>query len=140
APYLADEMGLAVKEERDTARGSYTNLIEIDLETDRGGHRVAGAIFDPGEPRLVRVEDYGLEVRPEGRVLFYRNVDRPGMLAAVGSILAEAGINIGALALGRAGKGSPALTAISVDDDLPEAVLKKIAALEGVENVRLVVL
>src|SRR5690606_25216218 len=75
APYLADEMGLAVKEERDTARGSYTNLIEIDLETDRGGHRVAGAIFDPGEPRLVRVEDYGLEVRPEGRVLFYRNVD-----------------------------------------------------------------
>ena len=140
APYLAEEAGLAVKEERDTAVGSYTNLVEVDLETDGGSHRVAGTLFGAEEPRLVRVDDYLLEVRPEGRLLFYRNVDRPGMLAAVGSTLAEAGINIGALALGRIGKGSPALTAISVDDDIPEPVLQRVAALEGVEDVRLVTL
>ncbi len=140
APYLAQEVGLVVREERDLAVGSYTNLLEVDLETDRGSHRVAGTLFGTAEPRLVRVDDYLLEVRPEGRLLFYRNVDRPGMLAAVGSTLAEAGVNIGALALGRIGRGSPALTAISVDDDIPEAVLRKVAALEGVENVRSVVL
>lgn len=140
APYLAEEMGLAVKEERDTARGTYTNLVEVDLETEDGGLRVGGTLFGASEPRIVGIDDYRIEVRPEGRLLFYRNVDRPGMLAAVGSTLAEAGINIAALALGRTGKGSPALTAISVDDDVPGAVLQRVASLEGVAQVRLVVL
>ena len=71
-------------------------------------------------------------------MLFYRNVDRPGMLAAVGGILAEADLNIGALALGRTGKGAMALTAISVDDPVPEPVLQKISALEGVAGVQLI--
>ena len=138
APVLAEEIGLHIEEQRDTAKGNYTNLLEVTLDTDSDSHVVAGTIFGEDEARLVRVDSYALEVRPEGHVLFYRNIDRPGMLAAVGAVLAEAGINIGALALGRAGKGSIALTAISVDDTVPEPVLSRIAAIEGLHGVRLV--
>ena len=138
APLLAEEVGLQVEEQRESARGSYTNLVEVALTTDQGRHVVAGTIFGEEDARLVRVDGYGLEVRPEGHLLFYRNVDRPGMLAAVGSALAGAGVNIGALALGRTGKGSMALTAISIDDAIPEPVLAEIAALEGVQDVRAV--
>jgi D-3-phosphoglycerate dehydrogenase / 2-oxoglutarate reductase len=138
APYLAEEMGLAIEEQRDTAKGHYTNLIELVLTTGSGTREVAGTIFDAGDSRLVRVDDYWIEVRPEGHLLFYRNVDRPGMLASVGSALADANINIGALALGRTGKGSKALTVVSVDEAIPEPVLKKIGSMEGVESVRAV--
>ncbi len=138
APFLAEEMGLRIEEQRGTAKGHYTNLIEITLEGPDGSHEVAGTVFENQDLRLVRLDDFWLEVRPEGNLLFYRNVDRPGMLAAVGSVLAENNINIGALALGRSGKGSMALTAISVDEDIPEAVEQRIAGVEGVESVRVV--
>lgn len=138
APYLAEQMGLKIEEQRDTSKGHYTNLVEVAVEGTWGGHEVAGTVFENGDLRLVRVDGFWLEVRPEGHLLLYRNVDRPGMLAAVGSVLADNSINIGALALGRTGKGSMALTAISVDEDIPEAVLKQIEGVEGVESVRIV--
>lgn len=138
APILAEEIGLRVEEQRDTARTNYTNLIEVVVDTENGSQLIAGTIFDEADARLVQVNSYSLEVRPKGRLLFYRNEDRPGMLASVGAILAEAGINIGALALGRAEKGSMALTAISVDEEIPESVLEEIGAVEGVERVLLV--
>ncbi len=138
APVLAQEAGLSVEAQIYTAKGGFSNLLEVVLETDRERREVAGTIFGADDPRLVRIDDYWLEVRAEGHMLFYRNVDRPGMLAAVGGILAEADLNIGALALGRTGKGAMALTAISVDDPVPEPVLQKISALEGVAGVQLI--
>ncbi|MEX0748062.1 MAG: phosphoglycerate dehydrogenase, partial [Rhodothermales bacterium] len=140
APVLAEEMGVSIREERETAKGGYTNLIEVELETDTESRVVAGTIFDTDEPRLIRVDDYWLEVKPEGRLLFYKNVDRPGMLAAVGRILARNNINIGALALGRTGRGSLALTAVSVDEDVSDSVVAEIEALEGIETIRRVIL
>lgn len=139
APVLAEEMGLQFTEERKSASGgSYTNLLEVIVEKEGGEYAVAGTIFNGNDPRLVRVNTFDVEVRPEGELLFYQNVDKPGMLARVGGILADAGINIGALALGRTERGATALTAISVDDEVPKTVLDQIAGLEGVEGVRAV--
>ncbi len=138
APVLADELGLHVREERETLPGSYTHLVEVEVEVEEGTCRVAGTVFGGNDPRLVRIDEFWLEVRPEGRLLFYRNVDRPGMLARVGSLLAEAGVNIAALALGRTERGQTALTAMSIDDAIPASVLQEIEAIKGVENVRAV--
>ena len=138
APFLAEELGLRVEERRETARGNYLNLIEVSVESEQERQTVAGTIFGSEDLRIVRIDDFWLEVRPEGHLLLYRNVDRPGMLSSVGAILAESNINIGALALGRTGKGSMALTAISVDERIPENVLERIQALQGVESVRFV--
>ncbi len=138
APYLAEEMGLKIEEQRAGSRGHYTNFIEIALKTSTGTREVAGTIFDTDELRLVRVDDYRLEVRPEGHLLFYYNVDQPGMLASVGAVLAAAKINIGALSLGRTGKGAMALTVVNVDENLPESVCKSITELEGIKSARVV--
>ena len=138
APVLAADAGLQIEERRDTESGHYTTLVEVALEGDGPARVVAGTVFNEDDLRLVHVDGYWLEVRPEGHLVFYRNVDRPGMLAAVGALLAEAGLNIGALALGRMGKGAMALTAISVDEPVTAEVRAQIAGLEGVEDVRLV--
>jgi D-3-phosphoglycerate dehydrogenase len=131
-------MGLRFRESREADGGSYTTLIEVVAETEDGEHVVAGTLFNGDDLRLVRVDEYDLETVPEGEMLFYRNIDRPGMLARVGSLLADADVNIGALALGRKGRGEMALTAVNVDDTIPETVLDEIAALDGVEGVRAV--
>ena len=135
----AESMGLEVIEQRVATSSGFTNLIEIKLETDKGERTVAGSVFGADDPRLVRIDEYDVEVKLEGRLLFYRNEDRPGMVAAVGSVLAEADINIGVLQLGRkGGRGGVALTALSIDDDIAPEVVDKINDLDGVKGVKVV--
>ncbi|MBE0556476.1 MAG: ACT domain-containing protein, partial [Proteobacteria bacterium] len=73
---------------------------------------------------------------PQGHLLLYKNLDRPGMLAAVGSILASEGINIGGLALGRLGPGEVAMTVMNVDSPILGGVLSRLKGLDGVSEVR----
>jgi D-3-phosphoglycerate dehydrogenase len=136
APVLAEDMGLRFSETREAEHGSYTNLVEVEVQAGDETHVVGGTIFHGTDLRLVRIDTYELEAKPEGEMILYRNVDKPGMLATVGDLLARANINIGALALGRKARGEMALTAVSVDDEVPADVLQQIAGLDGVEGVR----
>ena len=138
APVIAEDMGLSFTETRQSGGDRYTSLIEVVADTDDGTYTVAGTILNGDDLRIVRINDYNLEVHPDGELLLYHNVDRPGMLARVGGILADADVNIGALALGREARGEMALTAISVDDPVPEAVQRSIANVKGVTGVRIV--
>lgn len=138
APVIADELGLEVEEQRRATAVNFTNLIEVQLTTDEEERTIAGTIIGSDDPRIVQIDDYHFEVRPEGTILFYTNEDRPGMLASVGNVLADADINIGALALGRKGRGEVALTAISVDESIPQPVRTRISELDGVRSVKVI--
>ncbi|MCS7082423.1 MAG: phosphoglycerate dehydrogenase [Bacteroidetes bacterium] len=137
APVLAEQMGLGVRQELDSAVDNYTNLLELLYESTQERRLLAGTVFGK-DVRIVRVDEYPLELRPEGHLLFYHNLDRPGMLARVGAMLAEAGINIAALSLGRLAPGSAALTVIVTDQPISEAVQERLRGLEGVWDVRVV--
>jgi D-3-phosphoglycerate dehydrogenase len=95
-------------------------------------------VFSNTHARIVRIDDFHFEVNPEGFLLVYANVDRPGMLASVGATLAGEKINIAGLSLGRDKPGLKALTVINVDTPLTESVLKKVGNIDGVSEVRAV--
>jgi D-3-phosphoglycerate dehydrogenase len=71
-------------------------------------------------------------------MLLYSNIDRPGMLASVGSILAASNINIAGLSLGRSGVGEKALTIMAVDNEIPPAVVKQIESVDGILDAHVV--
>ncbi len=135
---VASELGIAVTEHREPAHPVYTHLVTVECTSTRHRRVLAGTVFGGAHVRLVRIDEFGLEVNPEGYLLLYRNVDKPGMLAAVGSKLASAGINIAGLSLGREGPGKMAQTVINVDSAIPEEILGNLASMEGVYDVRLV--
>ena len=135
APLLAKEAGLHSGYETHDVETGFSSRLDVELLTDGKRIQVSGTVFGDDEPLLVRINDYRLEVRPEGVILLYQNNDRPGMLAGVGAVLARNGINIASLALGRRSKGEDALTAINVDENIPDVVLSEIGALEGVYGV-----
>lgn len=135
APALAREHGLVVEEQRRTGGGAFSNEIAVTLATPGAARTVRGTVLG-GDARLVGVDDFLLEVKLEGHLLFYQNEDRPGMLATVGALLAEAGVNIANLTLGREARGGLALTALTTDESIPTAVLHRIGALAGVRDVR----
>jgi D-3-phosphoglycerate dehydrogenase / 2-oxoglutarate reductase len=77
---------------------------------------------------------------PEQHMLFIRNEDRPGMIGKLGGILGEHGINIGNMAVGRGAPGSRAAMAVTVDEPVPEAVLKALEQTPGFDEARSVTL
>src|SRR5690606_12388834 len=110
AAVLAAEAGLTVAEDWTSTADTYQHEVQVRLDTTAGVREIRGVLFGRSEPRIVGLDGYDLELRPGGVMLFYRNVDRPGMLASVGAIVAQAGVNIGAMVLGRRGQGGAALT------------------------------
>jgi len=138
APVLARELGVLVNEVRSESLGAYVNLVRLRYEI-RGGSclDLEGTVIGTSSPRLVGIDGFRLEVNPEGHLLLYRNVDRPGVLARVGAILADFEVNIAGLSLGRAHAGGEALTVMSLDSALPEEGLQRLKALEGVSGVRM---
>lgn len=138
APFHAAEMGLVVNEQRDTEADNFTNLLRLRYRSRGAWHELAGTVYGRSAIRLVKLDGFRFEVNPEGVLLIYNNVDKPGMLARVGAILAQHHVNIAAVALSRTGAGEHALTVMNVDSDLPSAVLRTLEGEEGITHLKVV--
>lgn len=135
AGYFAKEMGLQIEEVKSSDHPDYINLISVECTTSADKRKLDGVVFGNNEIRIVNIDEFHLELNPEGPMLFYTNIDRPGMLAKVGSILAENDINIAGLSLGRFGIGKEALTVINLDSAMDKMILDKISSIDGVSKV-----
>jgi D-3-phosphoglycerate dehydrogenase / 2-oxoglutarate reductase len=138
ALYYARAMGISLIDRKGSSTGNYPQKITVEYQTDKEKRKLSGTVFGAEAIRLVQVDEYRVEIEPTGSMLFYWNIDRPGMLAAVGTILAKSNINIATLSLGRKAIGEEALTIIGLDNDIPVETLGEIAKIDGVINPKLV--
>jgi len=86
----------------------------------------------------VQIDEYRLEAKPEGLVLVMRNLDVPGVIGQVGTLLASHGVNIGEWRLGRVCPGGEAMSFINLDTMPGEATLRELANIEAVTHARVV--
>ena len=136
AGMLARERGIELVESARENSDSYATLIRLQVEGDEGSRCVSGTLFDETRPRLVSFDTCSVEIEPAGNLIFLQNEDRPGVIAAIGAILARADINIGDFRLGRRKDTSNAVALIQVDTPPGEAVLAELAELPNVLMVR----
>ena len=136
APFLAKERGMEVREIRNEREGAYSTLIRIKVDTDAGERTVAGTLFGKHQPRLVDIFGIGIEADLDGNMLYIVNEDEPGFIGRIGSIMGEAGINIGTFHLGRRDTGGEAVLLLSVDQEIPQEVLKAACDCPGVKTVK----
>ncbi|MGH7507357.1 MAG: NAD(P)-dependent oxidoreductase, partial [Longimicrobiales bacterium] len=136
AMHLAQSRGIAVARTRLADQGNYTEYIEVRVGDDRSDLLVAGVLIDASHPRLVRINDFRVDIRPRGTLVVLRNRDVPGVIGRVGSVLGRAGVNIAEYHQARIQQGGNALAAIRVDGLLDEAVTRELAAIPEVQEVR----
>jgi D-3-phosphoglycerate dehydrogenase / 2-oxoglutarate reductase len=140
-PLLAKERGLHLETSRSPESADYTSLVVLRLKDGDGESTVSGTLIGPRhQPRLVGALGFDFDVVPEKHMLFIRNEDVPGMIGKVGSILGEHGINIGNMAVGRGEPGSRAAMAVTVDEPVPDEVLKVLLETPGFTGARAVTL
>jgi D-3-phosphoglycerate dehydrogenase len=89
-------------------------------------------MFGDGEPRVVMVDDHAIELPIAQWMLTVHNDDRIGVVAAVATIIAEAGLNIVDLKVGRSASGGTAMMALSFEQPVPPEVVSDLRATAGV--------
>jgi D-3-phosphoglycerate dehydrogenase len=85
-----------------------------------------------GEARLVRLNDYRLDMAPADVMLITRHRDRPGTIGRLGSLVGEADVNISAMHLARSAPREDALMVLALDDDVTPELEAAIRADQGV--------
>ncbi|HEX2222487.1 MAG TPA: phosphoglycerate dehydrogenase [Candidatus Limnocylindria bacterium] len=137
ADLVARERGLTVHETRTDAAEPWSSLVVLEAGEPDGGVRLAGSTAH-GRPRLVSVDDFAIDAELTGLILVTRHEDRPGIVGAVGTILAEAGINISSLELSRRSAHGEAMMFVAVDDPVPDQVLERLRGVAGIGDALLV--
>jgi len=138
ASIMANDRGIKISETKSADAMEFTNLVSIRVDTDAGSSTVSGTVFGKSESRIVKINDYYLDVNPAGDILVLSNTDKPGMIGKIGTILGESGINIASMEVGRKAAGSDALTVINLDAPADEKVVDKIRGQEGIKGVKTV--
>ena len=136
---IAEERGIRHARRTGAPEPGFETTVGVTLEAARGRARVAGTVMGNEHGRVIRIDDYHVDVAPEGWMLVIRNRDVPGVIGRVGTLLGGAGINIGSYHQARvAFPGHDALAAISVDQPLTNGVLDALAKVSDIALVRLV--
>ena len=131
AGILAKARGISVVERRTGDAGGFSAAITVSGSI-RGGTVAVGGTVAGGEIRIVRLNDYRLDMAAEDRMLITRHQDRPGTIGRIGQLLGEADVNISAMHLARSAPRADALMVLSVDDDVSPELEAAIRADDGV--------
>jgi D-3-phosphoglycerate dehydrogenase len=119
APLLAADRGVEVGLVSSPDAEEAKNLVTVRGALPDGRTvTVSGALVGTGtreQLKLTSIDGFDLELDADGVLLFFRYTDRPGVVGTVGTILGEAGVNIGAMTVARREAGGEALMTLTVD-------------------------
>ncbi|KAL8129209.1 hypothetical protein V2J09_018364 [Rumex salicifolius] len=146
ADFTAKQRGLRIAEERQILNGSPENPLEsIQIQLANVESKFASAMSESGEirlegrvkdgiPHLTKVGAFEVDVSLEGSIILCRQVDQPGMIGKVGSVLGEENVNVSFMSVGRLAPRTHAVMAIGVDEMPSEQSLKRIGDIPAVEE------
>lgn len=98
-----------------------------------GAITLEGKVKD-GVPYLSRVGSFSVDVSLEDSIILCRQVDQPGMIGKVGSVLGQENVNISFMSVGRKSPRQHAVMAIGVDEAPSKATLLKLGDIPAVEE------
>jgi len=129
---LAKERAINIKEIKSNQNEEFVNCLKVEITTDKETFGVWGTLSGNNQPRIVRINDVYVEAVPDDYMLFINNNDKPGLIGALGTILAEANINIAGISLGREAQDGIAVSVVNVDSEVPEKIIER---LKGTKDV-----
>jgi D-3-phosphoglycerate dehydrogenase / 2-oxoglutarate reductase len=139
APLIAEEHGIRLTRRTGAAEPGFETSLEVVVEAAGGRKRVVGALVaGTQQGRVIKIDDYGVDLTPDGWVLVIRNRDVPGVIGRVGTLLGEAGVNVASWNQARRGSGGEALAAIAVDQSIANGLRTRLEQLPDLLEVRVV--
>jgi len=139
APYIAKARGIDVREVSTTEVKNYSTLIKMIGRSGQEEHLISGTLLN-NEMRLVRIDDFRIEIVPSRYTLMTTHHDRPGVVGKLGTLLGSNEVNIASMQLGRKAAGGDAMMALQVDNEINAETMEKIQALNLFDTAHFVVI
>lgn len=135
APAVAKEMGIKVTESSTKESEDYTQLLTLNVVSEKGKNEMSGTIFGKSDIKVVKINNFRLELVPEGYILLIYNQDKPGAIGGIGTVLGAHGINIGRMQVGQEKNGDRNIIFLQTDTKVPEEVIDEVLSAELVSSV-----
>ncbi|MDP7636644.1 MAG: phosphoglycerate dehydrogenase [Phycisphaerae bacterium] len=133
APVLAKQRGLEIEQITSAKVREFANLMEVAIHADQMKRMAVGTIFGNKFPRIIAIDGYRMEMKPEGHVAIIFNDDRPGVLGHYGTVFGNNKINIADLTFSRKMRSGLAVVGINLDEEPSDTVMDEIRGLEFVK-------
>jgi D-3-phosphoglycerate dehydrogenase len=141
AAAIAQERGIQVRETRKDCGSSVGgDVVALMLKTPTDEHAVKATVLRGSSLRLLGVDDINIEVPLEGKLIYMRNRDVPGVVGKVGTILGKHSVNIANFSLGRRTQSgqAEAIAVVQVDNAPPQTALRELQEAPEMHDVRYV--
>lgn len=138
---VAQERGIRVHEERKEApSGGAGSVLKLTLHSRDSERSASATVLHGHAPRLLRCDGIDIEAPLQGTLLFVRNLDVPGVIGRIGTILGEHRVNIANFALGRKPRpdGATALAVVQVEGNVTREVLDALTSVDAITQVSLI--
>jgi D-3-phosphoglycerate dehydrogenase len=140
--HLARSRGIELVQvhEPNPPAGLVGDIVGIRAESANGeSHRILGTVYADGLPRILRVDDFNMDLIPEGRMVIIENKDQPGVIGLVGTSFGDAQVNIADMVISRVvhpDNSATALMMIKTDSEPPEALVNRLRARPNILKVK----
>lgn len=138
AESIAQNRGIEISSTIHPVPHDYNNLITFRVASESQDVCVSATLFSEKNQRVVSVNDFRVEFKPEGYLVYIVNKDVPGVVGKVGTILGDRDINIAEYNLARAASGGLAMAIITIDSPLDPETLGFLRSFKEMQEVKLI--
>lgn len=129
AIHVAKSRGVNVVVQKSAASQTFTNLLSVTLKTKNTERKLSGTLLSGYGERVVQIDQYPVDISPEGHLLLISHNDRPGIIGKVGTLLGTNDVNIATMQVGRKVVGGSAIMVLTTDKSTPKEVIAELAKL-----------
>lgn len=132
AHLIAESRGVEVTESKESVVGNYLTMITVKVISKNKEFTISGTVFGKSEPRIVEINGYEFDVNPAPYMIIAENIDKPGVIGQIGTLLGVGKVNIATMQLGRKISAQRAMMVLTVDCPVVKETLEFLTGVEGI--------
>ena len=140
--HLARSRGIELVQvhESEPPVGLVGDIVGVRVDSASGeSHRVLGTVYADGLPRVLRIDNFSMDMVPEGNMALIMNKDQPGVIGIVGTTFGEAKVNIADMVISRdfdKDGTATALMVLKIDSQAPTSLIDNLKSKPGILRVK----
>lgn len=133
---IAKEEGMEIMIGEAELKEAHPNSVQLFLTgTDGKELEIVGESIGGSRINIASIDGLSANFSGDYPTLIVHNLDQPGHVAEVTSMLSHKSVNIATMQLYRAGRGGDAVMVIECDQEIPDESIAWLAHLEGIKKV-----
>ncbi|EGO61893.1 phosphoglycerate dehydrogenase [Acetonema longum] len=138
ASLIAKNRGVVVTESKESTVDNYLTLVTVKIISKNKTFSISGTIFGKAEVRIVEINGYEFDVHPAPYMLIGENIDKPGVIGQMGTLLGVGKVNIATMQVGRKISDKRAMMVLTADSEVSQETLEFLGGIEGILRVHFV--